>query len=81
MKEPNMLYRLFLPFCVVVGGFSLIAFVVWIIPIIGDFFHSLSEDDKWIHVAIVLFVGFAGLAYHHLSQRKNDENLLGKYDE
>jgi len=79
MREVNW-YRLVLPFCVILGGFGLIAFVAWLIPILGDFIHSLSEDDKYIHLAIVLFVGFVALAYHHLNQRKNDANLLGKYD-
>jgi len=81
MKKVNLAYRLVLPFCVVLGGFGLIAFMVWLIPILGNFIHGLSEDDKWIHLSIVLFVGFSALAYHHLKQRKNDENLLGKYDD
>ncbi len=81
MKPANILYRLTLPFCIFLGGFMLIALVVWLIPIVGDFIHSLNEDDKWIHLAVVLFAGFVALAYHHLNQRKKDHNLLGTYDE
>lgn len=81
MREVNLAYRLVLPLCVVLGGFGLIAFLAWLIPIIGDFIHGLSEDDKWIHLSIVLFVGFVALSYHHLNQRKKDRDLLGTYDD
>jgi len=80
MKSIN-LYRLVLPFCIVLGGFGMIAFMMWLVPVLGDFIHGLSEDDKWIHLAVVLFVGFVALAFHHLNQRKKDHNLLGTYDE
>lgn len=80
MKNFN-LYRLVLPFCIVLGGFGMIAFVAWLIPIVGDLIHGLSEDDKWIHIAVVLFVGFVALAFHHLNQRKKDRDLLGTYDD
>ena len=81
MREVNFAYRLVLPLCVVLGATGLIAFLAWLIPIIGDFIHGLSEDDKWIHLGIVLFVGFSALAYYHVRQRKDDHDLLGRYDD
>lgn len=80
MKRIN-LYSLVLPFCILLGGFGLIAFIAWMIPIIGDFFHNLDEDDKWIHLSIVIFIGFSALAYYHVKRRKKDNDLLGTYDD
>jgi len=81
MKKVNLAYRLVLPFCIVLGGIGLIAFLAWLIPIAGDFIHGLNEDDKWIHLSVVLFVGFSALSYHHVKQRKNGRDLLGNYDD
>jgi len=81
MEKVNRAYKLVLPLCVVLGGIGMVAFLMWLIPVLGDFIHALNEDDKWIHVSVILFVGFVALSYHHLNQRKKDRDLLGTYDD